>query len=377
MKPELQTTCPFCSLHCADLRLTVDGGRLTRFSPACKLGRNGYAQALAGAAPAVKGTPRRKSISRLVSLLDSARRLLVVLSADAPNEAVESSLLLAQRYGALLAVEEESSHLLSGAMQTAGYLTGTLGELRDLQAVLLCGVEPKHTHPRLGDFLGADLWKNALSLNPPDPFAALRWLRLGLADPDQLVPKKLENILARTRSASSGVVFFGQQWLGAGQPLADELLLWLRDLNRSGRWYSHFLSLGVNSPGVTETLLSSAGYASTMRLTEPASATPLPHMQAAQLIESGFPDLCLLVGQPRSFSEHTLSRLRKVKTILLDPQPPAWKPSLWLPVAQAGVDAPGTMNRLDGLPLRLEPIVRSTRPSLQDLLAELAQEQPS
>ena len=89
-------------------------------------------------------------------------------------------------------------------------------------------------------------------------------------------------------------------------------------------------------------------------------------MQAAQLIKSGCSDLCLLVGQPRSFSEQTLASLRKVKTILLDPQPPAWKPSLWLPVAQAGIDAPGSMLRLDGLPLRLEPIVETTRPSIQD-----------
>ena len=166
--------------------------------------------------PAVKGTPRRKSIQRLVSLLDSARRLLVVLSADIPNEAVESSLLLAKKYGALLAVEDETGHLLSGAMQTAGYLTGTLGDAHNAQAVLLCGVDPGHTHPRLGDFLGADLWKNAISLNPPDPFAALRWLRLGWSDPSQPVPKKLETILAHTRSASSGIVFFGAAMAGGG-----------------------------------------------------------------------------------------------------------------------------------------------------------------
>jgi len=301
----------------------------------------------------------------------------VVLSADAPNEAVESSLLLAQRYDALLAVEDETDSLLSLAMKTAGYLSGTLGDMHDTQVVLLCGVEPKLTHPRLGEFLGADLLKNTLFLNPPDPFAAIRWLRLGLADPRQPLPKKLEAILAGTRSASTGVVFFGQPWLQAGQPLADELLLWLRDLNRRGRWYSHYLSPGVNSPGVTETLLASAGYVSAVRLGVPASVSPLPHMQAAQLIESGFPDLCLLVGQPRSFSEHTLARLRRMKSILLDPQPPAWKPSLWLPVARAGIDAPGSMLRLDGLPLRLEPIVRSTRPSIQATLTELAQEQPS
>ena len=91
-------------------------------------------------------------------------------------------------------------------------------------------------------------------------------------------------------------------------------------------------------------------------------------------MEEGWPDLCLLVGQPRTFSEKTLVNLRQVKTVLLDPQPPAWKPALWLPVAQAGIDTYGSMHRLDGLPVTLAPILSSHRSRMETILEALRTE---
>jgi formylmethanofuran dehydrogenase subunit B len=365
MKQELQTTCPFCSLHCADLRLTIDGGRLTRFSPPCRQGRSGYVEALEALVVYNVASPRKPSLRTARRLLQSSRRLLVVLSADASNEAVESAIRLAKDHSAVLAIEEESGSLLSLGMRSTGFLTGTLGELRSLEEVLLCGVEPARSHPRLGEII-----------HPADPFEALRWLRLGLLEGSRDIPPKFTAALAHIKAASSGVVFFGPAWLTAGQPLATELLLWLRDLNRHERWYAQSLSQGVNSLGVTETLLSASGYASGINFAD-APGFSSPRWQAVRLIEEGWPDLCLLVGQPRSFTEQILTRLQKIRTILIDPLPPTWKPPLWLPVAQAGIDTHGSMKRLDGLPVTLAPILSSTRLRMETILDVLvAEDQP-
>jgi formylmethanofuran dehydrogenase subunit B len=368
MKQELRTTCPFCSLHCADLRLSLDGGRLARFSPPCRRARRLYADTLAGL-PEGDLPPRAAASLRAARrLLQTAHQLLVVLSNDTDNLAVESAIRFSKHFSATLTCENEANTILSLGMKMTGLLTSTLGEARSVDQVVLCDVQPERSHPRLGEFIGKELLAKALHLHAADPFEALRWLRLGMAEKGEHVPALYADHVSRIRGAPSGVVFFGLGWLKPGFPLTTELLLWLRDLNRTGRWYAHYLSPGSNDLGVTETLLSLTGYSSCMRFRQGEVDFSLPKGEAEKLILTDTPDLCLLVGQPTSFSPQVFNRLKETSTILLDAHQPSWKPRLWLPVAKAGVDTGGMMQRLDGVPVTLTPVAAQKRQRVQDIL---------
>lgn len=374
-----RSTCPFCSLHCADLRLSFDGGRLAGFAPDCVLGESGFRRAAAGlSAEQPAKSPLETALRTARTWLRDARQPLVVLSGCLDGEAVSAAVRLAKQYSAILACDEDlTGSVLGLSMQAAGFLTGTLGDLRSLSLVVLCGVDPARTHPRLGEFLGQDLATRALRLEPPDLLEALRWLRLAGSGAGENLPAMFAEVTARIETAPSGLVVFGPEWLKAGQPFTTELLLWLKDLNGEKHWYALYLAPAPNSTGVVEVLLSETGYPGNLRFGSEGVDYSPRLWRAERLIQQGGADLCLLVGQPDSFSEKTLTRLSQGRTILLDPDQPAWNPPVWLPSALTGVDSPGQVQRLDGVPVDLQPFLPSQRPLMKDLLLELTHEDPS
>ena len=371
-------TCPFCNLHCNDLHLSFDGGRLTGLTPACSLSEAGFRRvASALAEERTAKSPLETDLRTARTWLREALRPLVVLSGDLDRDAVLAAVKLARKYSAILTCDEDCSGSVLGlSMQSAGFLSATLHELHDLSLVVLAGVEPASTHPRLGEFLGWDLGTDCLFLDPPDPLVALRWLRMGSLDPAGNIPAKFAEAANRIQAAVSGVVVFGPEWLKAGLPLATELLLWLRDLKARRPWYALYLAPAPNSTGVIETLLSETGYPGNLHF-GPEQVDYSPRLlRAEHIIQQGDADLCLLVGQPGAFSDHTLTRLTQGRTILLDPDPPAWNSPVWLPSARFGVEAPGRFQRLDGVMVKLRSVLHGDRPLMKDLLLELTREEP-
>ena len=282
---------------------------------------------------------------------------------------------LAKKYSAILACDEDCTGSILGlAAQSAGFLTTTLGEMQDPSLVISCGADPVRTHPRLGEILGWDPAARLLCLEPPDPLEALRWLRLACSGAGENLPAPYAGLAARIEAAPSGLVVFGPAWLETGQSFATELLLWFKDLNRRSRWYALYLAPASNSTGVVEGLLSQTGYPGNLRFNLEGIDYSPSIWRAERLIQQGGIDLCLLAGQPGSFSETTLNLLSQARTILLDPDPPAWNTSIWLPSARMGIDSPGLVQRLDGVPIELHPILPGQRPRMKDLLLELTQE---
>jgi len=228
------------------------------------------------------------------------------------------------------------------------------------------------THPRLIDFLSSDWQKNTLILNPADPLEMIRWLRLAGSGEVIDLPAEIEGVSQRIAVAQTGLVIFGPEWLRRGQSLAGELLRWLNDLNRIARWYTIYLAPEPNTIGVIETLLSETGYQGHFRFS-PYGVDYYPQLWCAEeLIESNMADLCLLIGNPDAFSTKTLARLAGMHTILISPQQPDWNPLLWLPCAKVGIDMSGVYLRVDGIPMQLQSIFLSQRPTISEILSSLA-----
>ena len=351
---------------------------MTGITPACPLGEAGFRRAASALAEEGAAQPcLETNLPTAQTWLREALRPLVVLSGNLDRDAVLAAVKLARKYAAMLTCDEDCTGSILGlSMQSAGFLSATLHEQRELSLVVLAGVEPSQTHPRLGEFLGRNLGTDSLILDPPDPLEALRWLRMGGLDPALQIPTQFAEAANRIQAAASGVVIFGPAWPAAGLPLATELLLWLRDLRARRPWYALYLAPAPNSTGVVETLLSETGYPGNLRFGL-GQVDYSPHLlRAERIIQQGETDLCLLVGQPGSFSTRTLARLTQGRTILLDPDPPAWNSPIWLPSARFGVEAPGHFQRLDGVMVDLHSVLHGDHSSMKDLLLELTREAP-
>ena len=377
MNAKKKFTCPFCSLFCNDLHFTFDGSRLVTFSPPCSLGEAGFRRAAASLP--FKGTANsliETSLRTARAWLREARQPLVVLSGHLDIAAVSSALRLAKYSSAILACDEDCTGSVLGlSMQAAGLLTATLGDLRNQSQVVLCGVNPACTHPRLGEFLGRDLGTASLLLDPPDTLEALRWLRLAGSDGAENIPARFAEPAVRIETASSGLVVFGSEWLNVGIPITTELLLWLKDLARQKRWFGLYLPPAPNSIGVVEAFMAQTGFPGNLRFGRNKVDYSPRLWRAEQIIQQGDMDLCILAGQPGSFSEKTLAFLSHARTILLDPDQPVWNPPVWLPTARIGVEVPGRFQRLDGVPVELQPVLPGHHPLIQDLLLELVHEE--
>jgi formylmethanofuran dehydrogenase subunit B len=375
MLAELPVTCPFCSLLCTDVRFIVDRGRLTDFTPECALGRAGFDRSLSGAVQRRKNLSTA-SIENTRTWLSQAHQPLLVISNSVDCEAASAAVMLAKKISAILTREDDNIQSMFGAsIQAAGIIAGTLGNLPGLDLVLLCGVDPEHSCPRFPEFLFKSSEKVIQTFNPIDPLTAVRWLRLTKASQDKTLPEDLAVIAGRIAEAQSGIVVFDSNWLMLGQPFITEILYWVGDLNRSGRWYALYLPAGSNSTGVTQTLLSETGFAGNLRF-KPAGFDYSPHLWCVdQLIGTSMVDLCLFVGDPNISSEKIMAKHAGVRTILISPDSPKWKADTWLASAQTGIDAKGTFLRFDGLPITLNQVQQAKDQCIAQILEQLAQEQ--
>ncbi len=371
-------TCPFCSLGCNDLQVSFEGGILVSFSPVCPLGESGFRRA-ASSLKTGQATENflKNSLKTTRRWLQEANQPLVVLSGTLDEDAVHSAVRLAKKYSAILACDEDwSGSMLDLSIQVAGSMTTTLHDLRGLSPVVFWGVDPAHTHPRLYDFLNGSLAGDFLYLNPPDPLEAVRWLRLACLGEANNIPAEITEAADQIIAAQSGLVIFGPGFLKFGQPFVTEFFLWLKDLTREKRWYSLYLAPSPNSTGVRETLLSLTGYPGNLRCSKGQVDYSPRLWRAERVIRQGEADLFLLAGQPASFSHETLAMLSQRRTILLDPDPPSWNPTIWFPTARVGVEVPGHFQRLDGVSVDLDSIFPREHPLMKDLLLGLTAEEP-
>ena len=366
-------TCPFCGLHCGDLRLELDSGRLAGCTPACARASAGYRKALRGLRPSADPD---EALQAARTWFEAARRPLVLLADDADNKAVHSAIRLARRRGALLVLDDGGeSSALALAMKSAGLLSGTLGELRHGAArLLLCGPDPAREMPRFWGFLPPGQKAAALRLKNAGPLEAVRQLRLarraGAGAGGSM--KRLAAVLAAT---PSGAVLFGKDWLQAGVPGLTELLLWLQELNASARWYGLPLLSGPNRFGLAEALLSETGYPGSLRFVG-GKAEYVPYeLRLATLLTRRQVDLLVVVGTPQG--PDLAGMTGALKSIQISAEPPVGRRGLWLPSARPGVDAAGEMLRLDGVPARLGALFPGGRPAAAEIVDWLCAEVPA
>jgi len=270
-------TCPFCSLHCDDLVVDNDGGRLSVRQNGCSRARRGFERPSPAPAPAVRG--RQVSLDEAVTaaarLLRRARLPLISgLGSDVAGS--RAVMALAERCRAVIdhcAGDAALRNLL--VLQEQGWIMTTLTEVRNRADFILFVGTDAGRYPRFFErcvwndkplflarqgergiaYLGQRLNTRAgvspagtrpLSVScPPDEIAAYLSVLLALLKDYDLAPedlparkrKQLRDLAGRLQAADYPVLVWvpGELDFDHGELAVEAATAVIRELNRKGR----------------------------------------------------------------------------------------------------------------------------------------------
>lgn len=374
-------TCAGCGLLCDDVAVEAssDGVRLR---PECPLGAQWFSERMRRRdgipAATIDGDAAdiESALARAAELLRGARRPLLYGFENATVEDARAAVALADRLGALIATRG-GDWPGAPAMPLRGASTATLGEIRDRsRLVVIWREDPESTHPRLLERLrfGAGGERTLVVVDDADTATArraglrLRWprerdlealtilhaLQRGLTV--QLEPP-LSGLLKRLQAAPHVAFVYGAGLTaGAG---GQRRALALHELVRALCQERHAVTLELPSgPGtrsVDDVLTWQSGYGGNVDFAgghpQLVTAThPLDDVDVTLLVEPG----------PAGAAEVALGSLTAGPGV-----------EVWIRTAAAGVEAGGTVHRLDGVPLTLQAPRPDDAPTAAALLARL------
>jgi formylmethanofuran dehydrogenase subunit B len=188
----------------------------------------------------------------------------------------------------------------------------------------------------------------------------------------------MRELAERMKKCRYGIVFFGLglSMTGLGQHNVAALLLLVRDLNDYTRFCARRMRVPGDVTGADTVLLWQTGYPFSVNLARGYPRYNPGEFSAHAMLERQEVDACLLVGSEgvSRFSEKAVNYLRRIPTIVLD-YPTVESlivPTIGFTTAVYGVHRPGTVYRMDGVPIPLRKVLTTKYPSDCELLTRLA-----
>jgi formylmethanofuran dehydrogenase subunit B len=329
------------------------------------------------------------------------------------TEGQRAAVLLAERLGANIDTTASVCHGPSiMAIQQVGESTCSLGEVRNrADLVVFWGANPVKSHPRhferysvdpAGEFIPngrrdrtlivvdaeetatsalADVFIKAPRGGDFELIWALRQLLAGVGLPNDLdvgVPREqLQQLVERLVSCRYGVVFFG---LGLAQTSGshanvEALLRLVEDLNGRTRFAARRLRIPGDVSGADSVLCWMTGFAFAVNYSRGFPRYNPGEHTANELLERGEADACVLVGTEsiKDLSAKARKTLSELPTIALD-YPNAttgFAATVQFTTAIYGVHAPGTVYRMDEVPIPLRRLVPSSYPTDDEVLGAI------
>jgi formylmethanofuran dehydrogenase subunit B len=368
-------TCAGCGLLCDDVTVeAADDGIAVR--PECRLGAAWFSDRLSqvadGPAATVDGEPAdvEAALARAGELLRQARRPLLHGFKGATVEDARAAVALADRLGALVATDD-GEWPGAPAIPLRGASSATLGEIRDRsQLVIIWREDPEATHPRLLERLDVDgEGRTLVVIDDADTATVGRAdVRLTWPREDDLRALTSLHVLERGLEVRSG-------------DLVD-LIERLHAVPHAAFIYGAGLTAGAGGQRRALALhelvreLCQERHAVTLELLRAPGARSADDVLAWQSgyggnvdFASGHPEL---VMAPEAFDEVDV-RLRveagPAGSLVRGPGV-----EVWIRTAAAGVEASGTLHRLDGVPLTLQAPRPGDAPTAAAMLTRLLEE---
>jgi formylmethanofuran dehydrogenase subunit B len=183
-------------------------------------------------------------------------------------------------------------------------------------------------------------------------------------------------LLDRMKKARYGVLLSAT---GSGRSTAESLALarLIRELNDHAHWVHLALPTAANSAGAKNVLTWRTGFSRRVDFSAPNSPANVSGLiEAEQLLERGEVDAALVIcDDPAEFLSHAAQQyLAAIPTVVIDSQQTAiWQAAdVALAAALPGIEAAGTMFRMDGVPLALRRVIDSPQLADFELLRMLA-----
>ncbi len=409
-------TCTFCGCVCDDMELTVEGNKITKAKNACVLGKAWFFNHHIDDRPdaTINGQPvsYEEAFDKAAEILLNAKYPVTYGLSDTTCEAQRVAVAISDWIGANVDTTTSVCHGPSGmAFQGVGEVTCSLGEIKNRADFLIFwGGNPAESHPRhftkyslmpKGEFLPngrkdrtavlIDVRKTKsakavdifLQIKPRSDFE-LAWALRGLAkgiEIDPSVEQKtgisldvLKDVMDRMKRAKFGAILFGMGLtMTRGKHINSEAVLALaRDMNRYTRFVAKPMRGHGNVTGADNVVSWSTGYPFGVNLGRGYPRFNPGEFTTSDLLARGEADAALIVASdPMSnFSQPARDHLAKIPVIVLDPKlsDTAKIATVAFTTATYGINVPGTVYRMDDVPIPLRPAFESPYKSDYEVL---------
>ena len=426
-------TCTFCGCVCDDINLHVKGHQIVKAQRACVLGTSWFLNHDIEDRPPclIKGEPAsvEDGIKYAAEILANAKYPLTYGLSDTTTESQRVAVGICDWIGGLVDTTTSVCHGPSGmAFQGVGEVTASLGEVRNRgDMIIFWGSNPAESHPRhftkyslmpKGMFLpngrkdrtcvvvdvrktksakAADIF---LQIKPRRDFEAL-WTLRALAQDIELNPEKVldetgielsvwQDLMERMKAAQFGVIFFGMGvTMTRGKHANSEALLALtRDMNKHTRFVCKPNRGHGNVTGADNVVAWRTGYPFGVNLSRGYPRFNPGEYTASDVLARGEADAAMIIASDpmANFSQPAREHLKSIPYVALDPKetPTTRHATVAFAVATYGINVPGTVYRMDDIPIPLRPAFESPFPSDFEILTgiekrvrELAEQNPS
>jgi formylmethanofuran dehydrogenase subunit B len=419
--------CTVCGVVCDDLRVTVDGDRITAAEGACDLSRPRLLAQNAAFPPVaeIDGLPvsLEDAITRASEIVKAARSPLIYGLSRSTTEGQRAAVELAEVLGGTIDTTAATGHAPSlTALQQVGESTCSLGEVKErADLVIYWGCDPLTTHPRHieryapprpGRTIVVVDVRETPTARAADVFVRLPadsdwetlWTVRDLvrrhrrAEPDarsegdagqSVTPpaspslralgsaRQLADLMVRARF---GIVFFGGGLIhGPVAHLAhrnvEALLQLVTDLNERTRFYARRMRRFGDIAGADSVLTWQTGYPFGVNFARGYPRYNPGEFSAPAMLARREIDACLFVGSETSaeFPPAAIEHLRTIPVIALEsPETRTMvPPTVRFTTAVYGVHRPGTAYRMDEIPIPLRVLLPTEYPSDGEVLCQI------
>jgi len=391
-------TCAGCGCACDDIEATVVESRLASLTRTCPLGDAWFADRTADRPPVARVDGHAVSVDEATdaaaAILRQARAPLVYGLRQTSCEAQRRAVALAEAVGAI--VDPAGGGAADLAYQAIGASTATFGEIRDrAELVVAWRADPAVTNPRLLGRLRvesqalvvvdatraatAEAADAFIELDVASDFEALWALRalVTRAPLDReracgLPLDRLDDLAERLLGARHVALIHG----AVDELSALALFALVRDLSRE----RHAVTLGLrgdgNARGAEDVLAWQTGFPSAVSFARGYPRSNPGELSATALLERGEVDAALVVGSDplEHLPGDAADRMRELPMVVVDARGTATAAAARVAFATAadGVELPGTVHRMDGVPIPLRAPLPTERPGAEDVLAAIA-----
>ncbi|NIM44118.1 MAG: formylmethanofuran dehydrogenase subunit B [Nitrososphaeria archaeon] len=393
--------CTYCGCCCDDIEITVQDNKITGLKKACTISKAKYLNynkerllsPLVRSNGTLKETTFEEAVDRAASILAESRYPILYGWSSTSNEATSLGIELAETVGGVI---DNTSTVCHGptilGIHDAGESTGTLGLIRHrADLIIYWGCNPVHAHPRhmTRFFLSRGRFRKSLKerklvvfdvretdtsrtrtvhkfvrLNPNEDYELLSALRSAVRG-DEIEKEEVAGIPLETIeeladlmiSCQFGVIFYGLGLtMSAGKDRNIEAALSLvSELNSKTKFLIMPLRGHGNVTGTNKIITWQTGYPYAVDFSQGYPSYNPGDTTTVDILSRRDCDAALVVASDpfSNFPVETAKYLGEIPLITIDIHmtPTAMVSDVVLPSAALGIEAEGTVYRMDAVPL--------------------------